>query len=235
MDLFPKILLAGTPLLLAATPLAAVAQQAGDTIIGAGVAVIAPRESLGPLSSTGPAAAAFNVATAGATASIGRETTLSASVLHMFTDHLAAELTLGVPPKLQVDVRLRSGVHHGAATAREITPALVGKYLFMRPRDHLRPYLGLGVAYTKFSQVRINRSDPLVVGLAGTSASLSSEWSPVVSAGFIYNIDDRWSVNASVSYLRLKTTATLVGSGTTTSGELKLNPVDYVVRLGYRF
>ncbi|WBY03135.1 outer membrane beta-barrel protein [Ramlibacter tataouinensis] len=233
MDIFPKILLACSPLLLACP--GAMAQQAGDTIVGAGLAVLSPRESLGPLSSTGPGAAALNAATAGATADIDTVATLSLSVLHMFTDNLAAELTLGVPPKLKVDVHLRSGSHIDAASAREITPALVGKYLFMRPGDRWRPYLGLGVAYTKFDQVRINRSDPLVVGLAGTSASLSSEWSPVVAAGFIYNIDDRWSVNASVSHLRLKTTATLVGAGGTTTGELKLNPVDYVVRLGYRF
>lgn len=233
MDIIPRILLACSPLLLA-TP-AAMAQKAGDTIVGAGLAVIAPRESLGPLHSTGPAAPAFNAATAGATVGIEHVKTLSLSVLHMFTDNLAAELTLGVPPKLEVDVHLRSGSHRGAATAREITPALVGKYLFRQPEDRVRPYLGLGLAYAKFSQVRINRSDPVVVSLAGTSASLSSEWAPVVAAGFVYNIDERWSVNASVSYLRLKTTATLVGSGTTTTGELRLNPVDYVVRLGYRF
>lgn len=230
---FSKILLACSALLLA-TP-AAIAQKAGDTVLGAGLAVIAPRESLGTLHSIGPAGAAFNAATAGATVGIEHVETLSISVLRMFTDNLAAELTLGVPPKLEVDVHLRSGSHPVAATAREITPALVGKYLFMKPGDRVRPYLGLGVAYAKFSQVRINRSDPLVVGLAGSSASLSSEWAPIVNAGFIYNIDERWSINASVSHLRLRTTATLVGSGTTTSGRLKLDPVDYVVRLGYRF
>jgi outer membrane protein len=229
---FPKILLACSALLLTAP---AIAQKAGDTILGAGVAVIAPRESLGTLTSTGPAGAAFNAATAGAGVGIGHVETLSVSVLHMFTDNLAAELTLGVPPKLEVDVHLRSGSHLAAATAREMTPALIGKYLFMKPGDRVRPYLGLGVAYAKFSHVEINRSDPLVVGLAGTSASLSSEWAPAVGAGFIYNINERWSINASVTYLRLRTTATLVGSGTTTSGRLTLDPLDYVVRLGYRF
>lgn len=233
MDTFPKILLASSALLLA-TP-AALAQKAGDTIIGAGIAVIAPRESVGTLSSTGPAAALFNATTTGAAVGIKHTQTLSFSALHMFTDQFAAELTLGVPPKLEIDVHLRSGSHPGAATARAITPALVGKYVFMNPGDRVRPYLGLGLAYAKFSQVRINRSDPLVVNLAGTSAALSSEWAPVAAAGFIYNIDERWSVNASVSYLRLRTTATLVGSGTTTTGRLTIDPVDYVVRVGYRF
>lgn len=214
----------------------ATAQKAGDTIAGVGIAVLAPRESLGRLNSVGPAATVFNAATAGATVSIDPVTTMSLSVLHMFTDHMAAELTLGVPPKVTVDVQLPSGSHPGAASARELTPALVGKYLFRGPADRARPYLGLGVSYASFRRVEINRSDPLVVSLAGSSASLSSSWAPVFNAGFIYNINERLSVNASVSYLPLKTTATFVGTGgTTTTGRLTLNPVDYVVRLGYKF
>jgi outer membrane protein len=225
---------AGAVAMLFACP-GAMAQKAGDTIVGVGIAVIAPRESLGSLHSVGPAAPVFNAATAGATASVDTVETVSLSVLHMFSDHLAAELTVGVPPKFTVDVQLRSGSHPGAATARELTPALVGKYLFLAPADRVRPYLGLGVTHASFRRVAINRSDPLVVALGGTSASLSSSWAPVFNAGFIYNFDERWSVNASVSYIPLKTTATFVGSGTTTSGRLTLNPIDYVVRVGYKF
>jgi outer membrane protein len=220
--------------LLLACP-GAMAQKAGDTIVGVGIAVITPRESLGPLQSVGPAAPLFNAATAGATASIDAVTTASVSVFHMFTDNLAAELSLGVPPKFTVDVQLPSGSHPGAATARELTPALVGKYLFRTPADQVRPYLGLGITYATFRSVSANKSDPLVAALAGTSATLSSSWAPVFNAGVIYNINERWSVNGSLSYIPLKTTATFVGSGTTTSGTLTLDPIDLVIRLGYKF
>jgi outer membrane protein len=236
-EMFDRSGLAGVAVALATlfASSGAMAQKAGDTIVSVGVAVIAPRESLGTLRSVGPAAPLFNAATAGATVSIDNETTVSFSALHMFSDNLAAELTLGIPPKFTVDVQLRSGSHPGAATARELTPALVGKYLFQTPADRVRPYLGLGVTHASFRRVSINRSDPLVVSLAGTSASLSSSWAPVFNAGVIYNINERLSVNASVSYIPVKTTATFVGSGTTTTGRLKLNPIDYVVRLGYKF
>ena len=213
----------------------AFAQRAGDTIFSAGVAGIIPHASLGPQTSVGPAAPAFNAATAGATADIDSVYTLAVSALHMFTDHFAAELTLGVPPKLTLDVQLQSGAHPGAATARELTPALLGKYLFMNPGDRWRPYVGLGITRAMFRSIGINRSDPTIVALAGTSASLSSSWAPVYNAGVIYNIDERWSVSGSVSYIPLKTDAVFVGSGTTTTGTLKLNPVDVVVRLGYRW
>lgn len=233
MNAFSKTFMACGSMLLASS--GALAQKAGDTILAVGVAVIAPRESLGPLHSVGPAAGPFNAATAGAKVSIGHVETASFSILHMFSDNIAAELTLGVPPKFDVDVQLPSGFHPGAASAKELTPALVGKYLFKTPADRVRPYLGLGVTYASFRSVRANTSDPLIARLAGTSASLSSSWAPVYNAGLIYNINERFSINASVSYIPLKTTATFVGSGTTTTGRLKLNPIDYVVRLGYRF
>ena len=233
MKVFSKTFITCGSMLLASS--GAIAQKAGDTILAVGVAVIAPRESLGPLRSVGPAAAPFNAATAGATVSIDHETTASFSVLHMFSDNIAAELTLGVPPRFDVDVQLPSGFHPAAATAKELTPALVGKYLFNTPADRVRPYLGLGVTHASFRSVKANTSDPLVARLAGTSASLSSSWAPVYNAGLIYNINERVSINASVSYIPLKTTATFVGSGTVTTGRLKLNPVDYVVRVGYKF
>lgn len=228
-----RVLAACGTVLLAAP--CAMAQKAGDTIVGVGIAIIAPRESIGPLTSVGPAAVPFNAATAGATVGIDNVQTLSFSVLRMFTDNLAAELSLGIPPKFDVDVQLQSGPHPGAASARELTPALVGKYLFRTPADQVRPYLGLGVTHASFDKVRANTSDPVIARLAGTSASLSSKWAPVYNAGFIYNINERLSINASVSYIPLKTNATFVGSGTTTTGTLKLNPIDYVVRIGYKF
>ena len=220
--------------LLVASP-GAWAQKAGNLIGSIGVAYIMPNESAGPLNSVGPAAPLFNATTAGASVSIDNVATAAFSVLYMVTDNIAAEFTFGVPPKFTVDVNLPSSSHPGAATAKESTPALVGKYLFLTPADRWRPYLGLGVTYASFSSVSPNKSDPLVNALAGSSASLSSSWAPVYNAGVIYNIDDRWSVNASLSYIPLKTTATFVGTGTTTKGTLTLNPVDLVVKVGYKF
>ena len=215
------------------------AQKAGDNIVGVGIANIAPDASLGQLTSVGPAAAPFNATTAGASAKSKSVNTLSLSWLHMYTDNIATELSLGIPPKLTLDVRLASGDKPGAASARILTPALVAKYLFNTPADQWRPYLGLGITYASFRSVNANTSDALINRLAGTSASLSSSWAPVYNAGVIYNINPKWSVNGSVSYIPLSSNATFngaaQGTGTTTSGKIKLNPTDIVIRVGYKF
>lgn len=233
----------------------AFAQQAGDTIGSFGIAHLSPHTSLGQTNTTGSntpipalgnisAPTYFNAQLAGATADIGDDDTLSLSVLHMLTDHIAMEFTLGVPPKMNVNLNAPNGSapqsHPGAATAKVLTPALVGKYLFMDTSSDYRPYLGLGVTRASFSGVTVNKNDPTVNALAGNSASLSSSWAPVYNAGMIYNINDKWSVNGSISYIPIKTDVTLVGPGVgagavTTTATLKINMVDYVVRLGYKF
>ncbi len=228
---------AGVLLLSLAT--SSYAQKAGDNVLGVGIANIAPDISLGRLNSVGPAAVPFNAATAGATASSKAVNTLSLSWLHMFTDNLATEVSLGIPPKLTLDVRLASGDKPSAASARILTPAVVAKYLFNTPADTWRPYLGLGITYASFRNVSANTSDPLVNQLGGGGASLSSSFAPIYNAGIIYNIDQRWSINSSISYIPLSADATFSGAGagigTTTRGRLKLNPTDIVIRVGYKF
>jgi len=212
----------------------ALAQKAGDNIISAGVASINPNASLGTMTSTSPT---FQGALTGATANVGSTTTVSLGWLHMYSDNIGAEFTIGVPPKLTVDLNTpaTSATHPGAATAKALTPTAIAKYFFNTPSDKVRPYLGLGVTHVSFQSITANTADATVNAMAGTSASLSSSWAPVYNAGVIYNIDDKWSINGSVSYMPIKTTATFVGSGATTSGDLKINPTDYVIRLGYKF
>lgn len=240
MTSISKITLACAALVAAS---GAFAQKAGDNIVSLGLASINSDVEVGKLSSTGGAAApVFQGKLADATAKADSVTTLSMSWLHMYSDNIGAELTLGIPPKLTLDLATPNGTlktHPAGSTAKALTPAAVAKYFFNTPADKIRPYLGLGVSYVSFRSVEANLADAEVKAFAGSGVSLSSSWTPVYNAGLIYNIDDKWSINGSVSYLPIKTTATFTGSGAgtgvTTSGDLKLNTTDYVVRVGYRF
>lgn len=234
---FSQVSLAAVLALACAT--AAHAQRAGDTIVAIGAARISPNLSLGALNSVGADAAVFNNYTSGATATAGYAETLSFSVLQMFTNNVAVEFSIGVPPTINLDVRLTSVDLPRAAKADVLTPTAVAKYLFNTPADKFRPYAGLGLTYASFDNVSADKSNVLVNALGGTSASLSSSWAPVYSLGFIYNFTERLSVNALVAYIPLKSDVTFVGPGitgpVTTTGSLELNPTDYVVRLGYKF
>lgn len=216
------------------------ALKAGDHVLGIGLASINPDASTGRLTSTGaqPYATAFQAQTTAASADVSSELTASVSWLYMYSDRFGVEATLGLPPKHTIDLATPNGtapVHPAAAEVTQYSPAVVAKYFFNETADKVRPYLGLGLAHVSFHSIKINRSDATVAAIAGTSVDMSSSFVPIYNAGVVYEFNDRWSLNASVSYLPIKTTATFVGTGVTTKGDLDLNTIDYVVRIGYRF
>lgn len=223
----------------------AFAQKAGDNIVSLGLASINPDAKLGTVTSTSTSAAsaaAFTASLKDATAHVGSQTTVSFSWLHMYSDNIGAELGLGIPAEFTQDLNTPNGTvktHPGAAKLKILTPAVLAKYFFGTSNDQWRPYLGLGLTHVTFNDVKTNAADATVQALAATSASFKSAWAPVYSAGVVYNIDDKWSVVGSVAYLPIKTTATFVGPGlgvpVTSTGDVKLNTTDYVVRVGYRF
>jgi len=142
------------------------AQKAGDFIAGVGGALIVPNASISNISSTSPT---YNALLKDASASIGSSSTVVFSGLYMWTDNIATELTLGIPPTMTVDLTTPNGTslnHNGAATAKALTPSLVAKYLFNSPGETWRPYLGLGVTYASFNNVEVNKSDYMVNVLA---------------------------------------------------------------------
>ena len=234
MTSISKIALACAALVVAS---GAFAQKAGDNIVSIGLASINPDTSVGPLTNTGIAQSAVN----GATAKVSSETTVSFGLLHMFSDNIGAEFTLGVPPTMTQDLTTpATGAHPGAAKIDLWTPTVVAKYFFGTNQDKWRPYLGLGVSRVSFHNIKVV-GDTTVQHLGGGGASFTSSWAPVYNAGVAYNIDEKWSIIGSVAYIPVSTTATFVGNPSstsaygTTTGDVKLNTTDYVIRLGYRF
>ncbi len=245
MNFKKKIVISAIAVAAASLSQQSMALQAGDNIIYVGGAFLFPSSSISSLNSTGTCAAfpcigpgllTFNQATAGTTATVQNASTPIVSAFHMFTDNIAAELTIGVPVKMKINMNLPviATSVTDAADANASFPSLVVKYVFNTPADTFRPYIGLGVNYTYFNSISIN-SNPLVQGLAGTSQSLSSSVNPVFNVGGIYSLTDRWSLNFGISYVPMTTNVTFVGSGTTTTGKLTINPTDVTLKLGYKF
>jgi outer membrane protein len=217
----------------------AFAQKAGDDIFSVGIASINTNTDVGPLTNSG----AFTPLLTGSTASISSESTVTFGWLRMYTDNIGAEFTLGLPPTVTQDLMTPNGgalgtSHPGAAKIDLWTPTVIAKYFFGTSKDQWRPYVGLGASHVSFHSINIKQTAD-VQALAGKSATLSSTWAPVYNAGLIYNIDDKWSISGSVSYIPVTTSATFVGDAlhgsTTTTGDIKLKTTDYVVKMGYRF
>jgi len=141
---------------------------------------------------------------------------------YFFSPALAAELVLTYPQKQTI----RSG---GAdiGTLKHLPPTLTLQYHFAA-LSGLRPYLGAGVNYTRFSNVNF---DPAVQAALQPTLSKNS-FGLALQAGADYEVAQNVYVNVDVKKVQIRTD---VKSAGTKVGEFKVDPWLVGVGVGYRF
>lgn len=142
------------------------------------------------------------------------KTTAEIGFTHFFTSNWAMDLGLSVAKH---DVTLNG---NDAGSARLMPLNVLAQYHFM-PEGTWRPYVGVGLNYTHFSDVDIQ----------GGSVNLEKDrFGPVIQAGLDVPIDNTWSVNADIKKVWLSTDV----SGAA-SGNLDIDPWVFGVGVGYKF
>ncbi len=137
---------------------------------------------------------------------------------YFFTKNIAAELVLTYPQNIDISV---GGAEVGYIKA--LPPSLMLQYHFTELGD-FKPYVGLGLNYTRFS-----KRDNLLGGAAevdGSSLGFAAQ------VGLDYMLTKNWSLNADIKYLQMSTDVTVGG---TKVGKVDLNPVTAGIGVGYRF
>ena len=272
-----NLLLAASAMMLASGN--SFAQQAGDNIISAGWLHIMPLDSSKPMTTSVTQDGhmselsdlippTFTSYSTGAT--VSSSDTLGLVFTHFFTDNIAIEGVAGLPARMKVYGKGKitagfNGVDLGdpainplVTSARQWSPALLLQYYFGRADSEFRPFLGIGVCYTTFSNIHLNSAFENTMNssfgstLATESghgdssetnleAKASSSWAPVFNAGFAYNISKHWVASGSISYVPIKTTANILiraSDGAVLSSsdaKIALNPLVTFVSLGYKF
>jgi outer membrane protein len=141
-------------------------------------------------------------------------------------------------------------------SVRQWSPAVIFQYYFRNADDHFRPFLGIGVSYNWFSDIQLNpnfvkatQDDLGSVIAAGAgkpgatqvSAKASSSWQPVFNAGASYFFTKHLGVVASVTYIPLKTTSSVIvkaADGTelaVSRADLKADPLISFLAVEYKF
>lgn len=141
-------------------------------------------------------------------------------------------------------------------SVRQWSPAAILQYYFGQPTAKFRPFLGMGVSYNWFSDIQLNPNFVTATqnnlgavlaagagkpGQTQVSAKASASWQPVFNAGAEYNVTDHWGIVASVTYIPLKTTSSVIikaadGSELSVSkAELKADPIISFLAVSYRF
>ena len=190
------------------------AHQAGDIIVRAGVAVVAPNESSDDV-------AEFRKF------QVNNNTQLGLNFGYMLTDNLGLELLAASP--FSHDVSL-AGVGKIAET-KHLPPTLVAQYYFGDAKSALRPYVGVGINYTNFFDSEFTND----LNGALTDLSLSNSWGVAAQAGIDYQLNNHWLVNASVWYAKINTDVKFNLGGAPVSIDTDIDPWVYMVSVGYTF
>ncbi len=137
-------------------------------------------------------------------------------VSYFFTPQIAAELILTIPQKQTL-----SSFGTPIGSLRHLPPTLTVQYHFM-PQGSVRPYVGAGVNYTRFSSVNLP---------AGVSIDRSS-FGGALQAGFDIPLTGNWLLNFDLKKVYIRTDVSAAG---TKIGTFKVDPLLLGVGVGYRF
>ncbi len=161
----------------------------------------------------------------GADAYTGDATTVILVGEHLFTPQIGVELVIGVPPKIKAYGSGSVAFLGEVLSARNAAPTLLANWHFGNEGDTWRPYVGLGINYTRF----VGIESPY-----GWDVSLSDSWGPVAQAGLDMRIDKNWSLFASVAAVKVKSDLVAVGA-TVIRTTIDFRPIVWSAGVSYRF
>lgn len=191
---------------------------------------------------------------------------------YYFTDHVSIEFKAGIPPKVEIEgkgqiyapltgkdstllgsIDLQKDIpvtdlskYSKAASATAWLPAAELHYQFGKSGvNKFRPYLGVGVMYANFTNLKVDsgvRDDLIAAGhmiqnvldgqagaaLDGKPSSANpvvkvkadDAWAPMATLGATYDFNERWFGVGSVTYAPMSSDATITISNSNTKKEL---------------
>ncbi len=224
---------------------AAHAQSAGSFILSTGWFHLSPQDHSSEITVVSRGGSPINQSIPNSGSSVDDSDTIGFTATYFVTDHIAVEGVMGVPPKFDLNGEGVLAPYGKLGSAKQWSPTLLLKYYFLQAQSRLRPYLGVGVSRVWFSDAAITNSQFLANPVLGgpTNVDIDAKWVPVFNGGFTFQVTDHWYAGLSISYLPLKTTATLTSNSATPVGNLtsvskadiKLNPIVTYINVGYRF
>lgn len=165
---------------------------------------------------------------AGADAKVSDENTIILVYERLFGPNFGAELVMGIPPKLKATATGSAAFLNATGTVLEAenwAPTLLFNYHFFEPGATWRPYVGVGINYTKFKDVSSSIADDVKMG---------TSWGPAAQVGIDYAITKDISAFASFAVVKVKSKVVVSGATVLTT-TVDFRPTVYSVGVSYKF
>jgi len=206
----------------------ALAYEAGDIILRAGIASVQPDESSSALKVNG-------TAVGGTSVGVDNDEQLGLTGTYMLTSNIGVGLLAATP--FEHDITARGlGAPINAGSTKHLPPTLTLQYFPMDSASDFQPYVGIGVNYTAFFDEQVDSDLEVALGESGGDLKLDDSIGLALEAGFDYAIDEHWILNAAVWYIDIDTDAEFkFDSGTRVKADVDIDPWVYMVGVGYKF
>jgi outer membrane protein len=171
------------------------------------------------------------------------KSTLFLSISRSITDNIDAELALGLPPTHDVAIKiinpaLPAGLQafdgQIGARVRQVAPTAFINYKFGEKKSTLRPFVGIGINYTKFDKATSTAAGNAINGGA-TNIALEDSVGLAWQLGASYQINDQWSLSGAWASAKVRTTITTNTLGTVRTADIKFRPSVFTLSMGYAF
>jgi outer membrane protein len=217
-----------SPLFMAVIALSATsvfAQKTGSWSASVGITHIAPDVNSGNLSAP---------SLAGTKVDVNSNTQLTGAVNYALSDSLVLSVPLGFGFKHKI---IGDGAIAGVGTllnTKALPITVLGQYRFGASNAAIRPYLGGGLTYAKFFDTQGTAVLTAITNPGGpaTTAKFQSKLVPTIQVGAVFDINDKWYLDANYTKTFLTTKGTL-STGQTI--KVKLNPDGLTLGVGYKF
>ena len=162
----------------------------------------------------------------GADAKTGNATTLVVEYERLINPNWGVTLAVGGTPKVKAKATGSVAfLGDDVLSAKNVSPTLFVNYHFGAAGDTWRPYVGLGINYTKFVSIESKLAPDV---------QMSDSVGPAATAGLEYALSKDWSLWASVSALKVKSDVVATGATVLTT-TIDFRPVVYSFGAVYKF
>lgn len=205
---------------LAANTITVDAHEAGDWILRGGLTNVAPNDDSGNVFVAGT--------DLGVGVSVGNNTQLGINAAYMLTNNWAVELLAATP--FSHDLTLNTVGALGET--KHLPPTLSANYYFANGNSKLKPYVGVGLNYTKFFREEFTSANK---NAGFSKLSLDDSFGLALQIGADYQINEQWHVNVSARRIDISTDASFDLNGAQGKVSVDIDPNVYTFSLGYSF
>jgi len=233
---------------------AAQAFEAGDFILRAGAAHVAPNDSSDALLVTGFGPLAGNRdLLAGTEVGVDANTQLGIRATYMFTSNIGIGVLGATPFKHNIVGKNGLGTTDKLGETKHLPPTITLQYYPMHSSSKFQPHIGVGVNYTTFFEEKTDSRLTTIVDATANSAygtalgtvsstklDLDDSVGVAVEIGMDYMLSENFGLNAGIWWADINTDATISAFAGDTkvaeiTSEVEIDPMVYMVGFTYKF